>query len=409
MRNLLRYLPVALFILVSACFVTFQITYRETDSRWRDRVSDMLVTEGTQTNEGLSALTKVVGENYLYEAKGDVMSEGAMTGLVKALPDNFSMYMNEKEYQNFLAFRNSNTSTGIGVSTLYDSSKDGMYVVNVYKGSPAELSGIVPGDVITHIGGVDVDDMGFYSVMLELGGGKTDTQVVVSVRKTNGTSISTAITRGVVNAENIVGEKLGSGIGLIKIYGFGNNDEELFKTTLQKLITSGCEKFVLDVRNNYGGNMETITRILDFLLSEGTVYTVTEKSGATNTITSDTNSVPYPLAVLVNKGTVCGAEVFAASLKDFDAAEIIGTTTYGKASSQSIFALPAGDAVSLSTTMYIPPSGINFDGTGVLPDTVVTLSEEKTMNFTTLTKEEDDQLQAAVEYLKTRDVTQNKD
>lgn len=155
--------------------------------------------------------------------------------------------------------------------------------------------------------------------------------------------------------------------------------------------------------------METITRILDFLLGGGTVYTVTERSGATNTITSDTNSVPYPLAVLVNKGTVCGAEVFAAALKEFDAAEIIGTTTYGKATAQSVLALPKGDAVSLSTTLYLPPSGVSFDGVGVLPDNVVTLSEEKLMNFTTLTNEDDDQLQAAVEYLKNVEITQNKD
>ena len=112
---------------------------------------------------------------------------------------------------------------------------------------------------------------------------------------------------------------------------------------------------------------------------------------------------------MVNKGTVCGAEVFAAALKDFDAAEVIGTTTYGKATAQNILVLPKGDAVSLSTTLYLPPSGVSFDGVGVLPDNVVTLSEEKLMNFTTLTKDEDDQLQAAVEYLKDMKVTQNKD
>ena len=148
MQKIVRYLPILLFVLVAACFLTFQITYNETDSRWRERVSDMLATDSKETNEGLSGLTGVVNEHYLYEVKGETMSEGAMTGLVRALPDNFSMYMNQKEYQNFLAFRNSNNSTGIGISALYDSSKDGIYVVNVYKGSPAELAGIVPGDDI---------------------------------------------------------------------------------------------------------------------------------------------------------------------------------------------------------------------------------------------------------------------
>ncbi len=404
MRKPFQFLPIALLVLVSACFITFQITYRETDSRWKERVSEMLATDSTETNEGLSALTKTVTDNYLFEAKSNVMSDGAMKGLVSALPDNFSMYMNEKEYQNFLVFRNSSNSTGIGVNTIYDSSLDGIYVVNVYKGSPAELSGIVPGDIITHVNGVPAVKMGFYNVMQELGGGKADTQVVVSVKKADGKSVSKSITRSVVNAVNISGEKLGNRIGLIKICGFASGDEELFKETLQKLITSGCEKFVLDVRNNFGGNFEVITRILDFLLSEGTVYTVTDKSGATNTITSDTNSVPYPLCVLVNKGTVCGAEIFAAALNDFDAAELIGVSTYGKSCTQNVYPLTSGGAVCLSTTKYTPPSGNDFGGVGVVPEEIVPLSEDKIMNFTTLTKEDDDQLQAAIEYLKQRDL-----
>ena len=103
---------------------------------------------------------------------------------------------------------------------------------------------------------------------------------------------------------------------------------------LRSLITSDCEKFVIDVRNNSGGSIEAISRILDFLTPEGSMFAITDKMGATNTINSDANSVPYPLAVLVNERTVCGAEVFASVLSAGETTKLFGTKTYGKASTQ---------------------------------------------------------------------------
>ena len=402
-------LPVLIFVITACCFITFQITYNLTDSRWKERVGQMLETESVEVSSGLGELTGVISDNYFYEIKSENLTTGAMSGLVESLPDNFSMYMDKDAYNDYLTFRNSYSNTGVGVSTLYDSSLEGIYIVNVNKASPAEQAGIVPGDIITHINDESVKDMGFYGAMVELGTGKTETQLHVSLRKTDGRIQTVTLTRSVVSAETITGEKLSRNTGLIRINSFAAGEEELLKTVMEGLIVSGCEKFVIDVRNNHGGNIETISRILDFLLKEGALFTVTDKTGATNTITSDTNSSPYPMAVLINKGTVCGAEVFASALGRFQAAKLVGNVTYGKASTQSVFTLSSSDAVSLSTTIYANPDGTTFDKTGVVPDIEVSLSAEDTARFTMLKRSEDAQLQAAIEYLDTQNDVVNHD
>lgn len=403
MNRKARYILLLVFVLLAACFITFQITYTETEKFWKNKVSDMLYSGRTEIINDLSELTEVVSRNAVKNPESGAATAKTLQGYMQAL-DRFSMYMDEDEYRDYLVLQNSPSKIGIGVNTLYDSSIDGIYVVSVYKGSPAELAGVVPGDVITHVGGVPVRELGFYSAMCQIGTGKDNMPVNVTLRKHSGASITKNIVRHNVRHDSITGEKYEKGIGIITISSFSAGDEEVFKTVLEELIVSGCEKFVLDVRNNAGGNIETISRILDFLLKDGELFTVTDSSGATNTVVSDTNSVPYPLAVLVNEGTVGGAEIFAAALGQDERVSLFGTNTYGKATTQSVFAMSTGGAALISTTLYTPKGGKSFENTGVQPDGVVELTTEQKMKFTSLTKAEDTPLLAAAAYLETQKV-----
>lgn len=409
MKKLVSCLPVVVFFIVSACFLTFQVTYTMTDNFWKSRIDDMLNTSGADISQGLSELSETVDKNYLYPLDEKTLTAGVIEGYVKALPDSFSMYMDENEYRNYLDFENVVSNVGIGVNTLYDSSLDGICVINVYKGSPAESAGIVPGDLIVGVNGVQVKQLGYYGVMAELGTGSENEKVIVDVRKRTGTDVSFTLSKSKVDAKRIEGQKLKNKIGLITIRGFETGDEEAFKEEMRSLITSDCEKFVIDVRNNSGGNIETVSKILDFLMPEGNMFAITDKAGAKNTIISDANSVPYPLAVLVNERTVCGAEVFASVLASGETTRLFGVRTYGKASNQSVFKLTGGGAVSLSTTKFIPSSEADFDINGVIPDETVDLSDDAKLRFTSLPSEEDAQLQAAIEYLKTQKQTSVKD
>ncbi len=400
MKKLPSYLLVLVFVFVSACFLTYQITYTMTDNLWKNRIDDMLASSAPDVSDGLSELSETVARNYLYTADEQTLENGVKDGYVLSLPDNFSMYMDKQEYRNYLDFETSSNNVGVGVNTLYDSRLSGINIINVHKGSPAESSGIVPGDIITHVNSSPVGELGYYGVMKLLGTGSENEKVTLTVRKRTNVDVSLVLSKTKITSERIEGKRMKNGIGLIKISAFETGDEESFKEELEHLITAGCEKFVIDVRNNSGGSLEAISRILDFLSGDGTMFTVTDKSGAKNTITSDANSAPYPLAVLVNERPVCGAEAFAAVLSENELAKLFGVTTYGKASNQSVFTLSDGGAVSLSTTKYLPAYYGDFDGVGVVPDETVDLSDDVKLRFTTLSDEEDAQLQAAIEYLK---------
>lgn len=360
----------------------------------------MISSPASSVSKDLEEISETVKENFVGKVDDENASNYVLSGYVESL-DRFSMYMDREQYEQYLLLQSTATSKGIGANTLYDAQNDGIYVVNVYKGSPASSAGIVPGDIITHVNSEPVRKLGFYGAMSKIASSDDDTSVTVTVRKISGNTFTRQITKSNVSADNIYSEKLGDGIGLINIDAFSAGDEEVFKTALGNLIMSGCDKFVLDVRNNPGGNIETVSQILDFLVKDGELFTVTDKSGATNTVMSDTNSVPYPLAVLINESTVCGAEVFAYCLGEYDA-HLFGTSTYGKASTQSVITVSTGGAISLSTLLYTVKGGKSFENIGVSPDTEVLLSTEKSEKFTTLTNEEDDQLMAAVEYLKTQ-------
>ena len=400
MHQKLRRFLLTLFVVMAACLLVFQITYTETDRFWKNKITDMLFSGKTDVENSLAEVSEIVGDHYVGETDSAKASENVMTGYMESL-DRFSMYMDEEHYSSYLALQNNSGNVGIGVNTLFDSTLDGMFVVNVYTGSPAELSGMVPGDIITHVDGTSVKELGYYGAMAKIALGKENETVDLTIEKQDGSIRQCSVSRKKVEPEKISGENLGGSIGLIKISSFAPGDEEVFKAAMEELIVGGCEKFVIDVRNNSGGNFEAISRMLDFLLEEGELFTVTEgkKSDAKNTVISDTNSVPYPLAVLVNEGTVGGAEIFAAALKESDRVQLFGTNTYGKATTQEIFPLSSGGAVCVSTKAYTIRGGKSFDSKGVEPDTKAELSTELRMSYTTLTKEQDLPLQKAISYL----------
>ena len=401
MPKKLPFLSIIVFVIVTSCFVTSLITYVETDKFWTNEVDRLLSSEESETTKDLSELIKLVDDKYVYSFDTASLSEGVLSGFVNSLPDRYSMYMDREEYQNFISFQNSPSSLGIGVSTIYDSTREGLYVVSVYKGSPAEQSGIVPGDVITHIDEKFVGNLGYYTSMHAIANGRENQKIKLFVKKLDGHSDVLNISRAFVGSEGVTGEKAGDKIGIIRISRFSVGDENTFKQSLEKLIMSGHEKFVIDLRNNPGGDIETASRILDFLLPEGPVFTVTDKSGATNTFTSDTSAIPYPLAVIINENTVCEAEVFAKALSNFGTARIFGTNSYGKTSTQSVYPLSNGGAASISSVKYALVGSEDFGGVGITPDVTVALSDEIKAKYTTMTKEEDAPLQAALEYLRT--------
>ena len=154
------------------------------------------------------------------------------------------------------------------------------------------------------------------------------------------------------------------------------------------------------MRNNPGGNLDVICKCLDLLLPKGITVNIVDADGNVTTRESDAEHyLDAPMAVLCNGNTASAAELFTADLRDYGLATLVGVTTFGKGTVQTITPLADGSAVKMTTRYYNPMSNVSYDGIGIVPDITVELTEEQSKRFYLLTLEEDPQMQAAIKAL----------
>lgn len=160
------------------------------------------------------------------------------------------------------------------------------------------------------------------------------------------------------------------------------------------------ERLIIDVRNNPGGLLTSVCGILNDILPEGLIVYTEDKEGTREEIDSDgKNELDIPLAVLVNGNSASASEIFAGAIQDYEKGTIVGTTTFGKGIVQSVLPLSDGSAVKTTTAKYYTPKGRCIHGTGITPDVEVELTKGLEQKAE-LTRQEDNQLQKAVETVK---------
>jgi carboxyl-terminal processing protease len=193
-------------------------------------------------------------------------------------------------------------------------------------------------------------------------------------------------------------------IGYIKIEEFNAKTAAQFKHAYDSALAAGAEKLIFDLRDNPGGEINSIADVLDYLLADGGPIAHCRyrensplASESESFYADDGHAADLPMAVLCNKNTASAGELFTAALRDYNVATIVGEVTYGKGTMQNIFALPDGTAFTVSVARYDPPYGENYEGVGVIPHISVSLPEDaiKTGSFL-LNEAEDTQLQAAI-------------
>lgn len=265
-------------------------------------------------------------------------------------------------------------------------------VYSVTPNSPAEGAGIKKGDIIVKVAGKRVTAVGYEKALAEMT--STETPVISITTSLNGTESTRDIQKAKYSSVTVQ-YSYSDRIGYILIKEFNSTTTQQFDTALNSLIKAGAEAFIFDVRGNAGGQITPVCEILDRIVPAGTILSSVDRLGNTKVeYTSDANQISYPCAVLVNEDTSSGAELFAATLRDFQKAQIVGVTTFGKGTMQKTFPLNDGSAVSLTVAKILPASGKSFDESGIKPDFEVKSSLPGT-NFLLLSAEEDNQLQTA--------------
>ncbi|MBQ3195920.1 MAG: S41 family peptidase [Clostridia bacterium] len=346
-------------------------------------------------------LYKLIETRYAGEFDPDEAMQAALEQYVASLNDPYSVYMTNDQADSFID-GDFGKKVGIGVRIYRMSDMAGMYVYQVLEGSPAKKHGVMVGDIIIGVDGTEVTDEN-YNAMVDSVSGEEGTTVNLKVLRGEKT-LELSVVRGSFIASSIDYKMLESAenVGYVRILSLASDTADSFRDAVKALEKQGAESYIFDVRNNSGGYLSSIIDVLDMLLPKGPIVRYNDASGKETADYSDAATIiKAPMAVLINGASASAAELFSAALKDYKLAVLVGETTFGKGVMQTLFTLPNGDTLKLTTSTYSPPFSENYNGIGVIPDIEVSLPEDK--QYYMLSEKEDSQLQAAISALEVKE------
>lgn len=319
----------------------------------------------------LDLLNSLIDQYYLYEGEvdEDALAEGIYSGYTAALGDPYTEYYDREETAALME-STSGEFSGIGATMTQNTDGPGAVITAVYEGSPAAEAGLQAGDVISKVDGNDVSGMDLDSIVSVIKGEK-GTEVKITVLR-YGQEIETAAVRDIIQMQTVDSVMLDDQVGYISVSEFDDVTYDQFKSALDSLEAQGMAGLVIDLRNNPGGNLDTVTDMLKLLLPEGPIVSITDKNGDTEEITCDgSNEFTKPLAVLVNQYSASASEVFCGAVQDYGIGSIVGVTTFGKGVVQQLMDLGDGTCLKVTIAEYYTPSGRSINGIGVEPDVEV--------------------------------------
>lgn len=319
----------------------------------------------------LDLLNSLIDQYYLYEGEvdEDALAEGIYSGYTAALGDPYTEYYDREETAALME-STSGEFSGIGATMTQNTDGPGAVITAVYEGSPAAEAGLQAGDVISKVDGNDVSGMDLDSIVSVIKGEK-GTEVKITVLR-YGQEIETAAVRDIIQMQTVDSVMLDDQVGYISVSEFDDVTYDQFKSAMDSLEAQGMAGLVIDLRNNPGGNLDTVTDMLKLLLPEGTIVSITDKNGDTEEITCDgSNEFTKPLAVLVNQYSASASEVFCGAVQDYGIGSIVGVTTFGKGVVQQLMDLGDGTCLKVTIAEYYTPSGRSINGIGVEPDVEV--------------------------------------
>lgn len=385
----------AVILMLLAVLVTFQLTFMALSNKYQSELNELTVSQDMYAK--LAAVDELYRTLYIGEIDEKTLTDNLIRGYVLGTGDKYAYYLDEEQFAEMMASNNAELQ-GIGIMVIYQN--DLIEIISVMPDSPALEAGLEPGDIIAYVGGESVAELGYTAAVNRLQG-EAGTLAEFTVQRGD-ELIDYSIERGYVNEQSVMYHvyEPDPTIGIVKILSFNLGTPEQFKSACEELIAGGVTKFVFDVRYNPGGDLESITEILDYLLPEGPIVRIVDAEGNEDVRYSDASELDMPMCVLVNSSTASAAELFSSALQDYDKAELVGTVTYGKGTMQTIIRLADNTGLGISYRMYNPPYSDNYEGVGVQPDYVVEMDESVAdKNIYKITDEEDTQLQKAIELL----------
>ena len=374
---------IVMFVLVIVMIVLTVVRIRYAKSL-QDRLDSMTASEETEKDfedvlKKLDNINNFISTYFLFDGDISKTADALYHTLLESLGDPYSVYYSPEEYQKM-----SNTSdavyVGIGITVTKDTETGYVRVYSLADDSSAAGAGIKVDDLIMAINGVSVVDRELSDITADMKG-EEGTEVTLTVyRPDEDRTFDVSVKRKRINYTTAAGTMLEGDIGYIVITRFGEDTPNQFKEAVEKLKAEGAKGIIIDVRENPGGQLSSVSEIMDYLLPKGIMVYTEDKYGNRHDYESKAGCVEMPMAVLINENTASAAEIFAGALQDYGWATIIGTTSYGKGIVQTIHTLGDGSAVKVTVSKYFTPNGRSIHGVGIEPDIKLEYKEDETVD-----------------------------
>lgn len=332
-------------------------------------------------------------DNYYGELDRDKLIDGAVEGMISSVGDTFTSYSDTDSTSSFdETINGSYEGIGCTVATLEDGT---ISVIDMFEDSPSYKAGLKVGDIILKVDGESYEGKNSNDISNYIkNSGKS--KIVLTVKRDNEEK-DISINLSKVEIPHVSGkviEQDSKKIGYIKISLFASNSYKQFKNKLDELEKSNIDDLIIDVRDNSGGYLSSVTDICNLFLDKGKViYQLEDSKGKVKKKDTTKEKRKYDIVVLINGGSASASEILASAIKESYGGDIVGTNSYGKGTVQQTKKLLDGSMIKYTTQKWLTPDGNSINGVGVTPTKVVELNEEYFNNPTT---ENDNQLQESI-------------
>ena len=335
-------------------------------------------------------------DNYYGELDRDKLIDGAVEGMISSVGDTFTSYSDTDSTSSFdETINGSYEGIGCTVATLEDGT---ISVIDMFEDSPSYKAGLKVGDIILKVDGESYEGKNSNDISDYIkNSGKS--KVVLTVKRDNEEK-DISINLSKVEIPHVSGkviEQDSKKIGYIKISLFASNSYKQFKNKLDELEKSNIDDLIIDVRDNSGGYLSSVTDICNLFLDKGKViYQLEDSKGKVKKKDTTKEKRKYDIVVLINGGSASASEILASAIKESYGGDLVGTNSYGKGTVQQTKKLLDGSMIKYTTQKWLTPDGNSINGVGVTPTKVVELNEEY---FNNPTNENDNQLQEAIKLI----------
>lgn len=317
----------------------------------------------------------IIKTHYYKPVADEKLIDDAINGMLQGL-DPHSMYLDKKDLS-IITQLTTGKFSGIGIEVLPE--VDNLKVITPLDGSPAQKAGILPGDEIIAIDDTSIEALSFREAIEALRGPANSSVKLTMARAGMDKPFTVTVTRRDITPQNIKSRLIKPNMGYVRIASFQTNTPKETQAAINQLIKNNhgpLKSFILDLRNNPGGILQSATNVADIFLDYKTmgknhliVYSKDRKGDVVYSAKADDVDIlnNAPMIVLINKGSASGSEIVAGALHDHHRAKLVGMRTFGKGSVQTV--IPLGeDAIKLTTALYYTPDGKLIDHIGIAPD-----------------------------------------